>query len=109
MDASGDERWTPDQGSLPVTVSNHTSFQQVLNLLFTLIFVLWRIVTPSVLRPKQITKPCHEHHVYVCLHQNLEEGFQRLENSQNHVSEESIACRSKTADLDTALESDFFI
>jgi len=43
-----------------------------------------------------------------CLHQNLEEGFQRLENSQNHVSEESIACRSKTADLDIELESAFF-
>ena len=25
-------------------------------------------VTPSVLRPKQITKPCHEHHVYVIIH-----------------------------------------
>ena len=25
-------------------------------------------VTPSVLRPKQITKPCHEHHVYVIMH-----------------------------------------
>ena len=43
-----------------------------------------------------------------CLHQNLEEGFQRLENSQNHVSEESIACRLKTTDLDTALELAFF-
>ena len=26
------------------------------------------LVTPSVLRPKQITKPCHEHHVYVIMH-----------------------------------------
>jgi len=25
-------------------------------------------VTPSVLRPKQITKSCHEHHVYVIMH-----------------------------------------
>ena len=25
-------------------------------------------VTPSVLRSKQITKPCHEHHVYVIMH-----------------------------------------
>ena len=25
-------------------------------------------VTPSMLRPKQITKPCHEHHVYVIMH-----------------------------------------
>ena len=25
-------------------------------------------VTPSVLRPKQITKTCHEHHVYVITH-----------------------------------------
>ena len=27
-----------------------------------------RAVTPSVLRSKQITKPCHEHHVYVIMH-----------------------------------------
>ena len=26
------------------------------------------IVTPLVLCPKQITKPCHEHHVYVRMH-----------------------------------------
>ena len=25
-------------------------------------------VTPSVLHPKQTTKPCHEHHVYVIKH-----------------------------------------
>ena len=25
-------------------------------------------VTPSVLCPKQTTKPCHEHHVYVIKH-----------------------------------------
>jgi hypothetical protein len=25
-------------------------------------------VTPPVLRPKQITKPCYEHHVYVLEH-----------------------------------------
>ena len=25
-------------------------------------------VTPSVLRPKQTTKPYHEHHVYVIMH-----------------------------------------
>ena len=25
-------------------------------------------VTPSVLRPKQITKLCHDHHVYVIMH-----------------------------------------
>jgi len=25
-------------------------------------------VTPSVLRPQQITKPCREHHVYVIMH-----------------------------------------
>jgi len=25
-------------------------------------------VTPSVLRPKQITKSCHEHHVYVIMY-----------------------------------------
>jgi len=25
-------------------------------------------VTPSVLCPKQTTKPCHEHHVYVIMH-----------------------------------------
>ena len=44
----------------------------------------------------------------MCLHQNLEEGFQRLESSQNHVSKGSIACRSKIADSDAALESAFF-
>ena len=27
-----------------------------------------RGVTLSVLRPKQITKPCHEHHIYVIMH-----------------------------------------
>ena len=27
-----------------------------------------RAITPSVLRPKQITKSCHEHHVYVIMH-----------------------------------------
>ena len=26
------------------------------------------IVTPSVLRPKQIIKPCREHHVYMIMH-----------------------------------------
>ena len=26
------------------------------------------LVRPSVLRPKQITKPCHEHHIYVIIH-----------------------------------------
>ena len=25
-------------------------------------------VTPSVLHPKQTTKPCHKHHVYVIMH-----------------------------------------
>ena len=25
-------------------------------------------VTPSVLLPKQTTKPCYEHHVYVIMH-----------------------------------------
>ena len=34
------------------------------------------------------------------LHQNLEEGFQRLESSQNHVNKGSIVCRSKTVDSD---------
>ena len=34
--------------------------------------------------------------------------FRRLENPQNHVSEESIVCRSKTVDSDRALESAFF-
>ena len=36
----------------------------------------------------------------MCLHQNLEEGFQRLKSSQNHVSKRSIACRSEIADSD---------
>ena len=27
-----------------------------------------RAVTPSVLCPKQTTKSCHEHHVYVIMH-----------------------------------------
>ena len=27
-----------------------------------------RAVTPLVLHPKQITKPCCEHHVYVIMH-----------------------------------------
>ena len=36
----------------------------------------------------------------MCLHQNLEEESQGLENSQDHVIKESIACRSELADLD---------
>ena len=36
----------------------------------------------------------------MCLHQNLEEGFQRLKSSQNHVSKRSIACRLEIADSD---------
>ena len=43
-----------------------------------------------------------------CLHQNLEGGSQELENSQNHVSKESIACGLEPADSDAALESAFF-
>ena len=27
-----------------------------------------KFVTPSVLRPKQTTKSCHEHHVYVIMY-----------------------------------------
>ena len=43
-----------------------------------------------------------------CLHRNLEEGSQKLESSQNHVSKKSIACESEQADSDAALESAFF-
>ena len=43
----------------------------------------------------------------MCLHQNLEEEPQGLESSQDHVIKESIACRSKPADLNAALESAF--
>jgi hypothetical protein len=43
----------------------------------------------------------------LCLHQNLEEESQKLERSQDHVSKGSIACRSKPADSDAALESAF--
>ena len=42
---------------------------------FTLLFLVLLVslsgyisVTPSVLRPKQTTKLCHEHHVYVIKH-----------------------------------------
>ena len=34
----------------------------------------------------------------MCLHQNLEEEAQGLEISQDHIIEESIACRSETTD-----------
>ena len=44
----------------------------------------------------------------MCLHQNLEEESQGLESSQDHVSRESITCRSELADLNVALESAFF-
>ena len=44
----------------------------------------------------------------ICLHQNLEEGSQKLESSQNLVSNGSIVCGSKPADSDAALESAFF-
>jgi len=43
-----------------------------------------------------------------CLHQNLEEESQGLESSQDHVSRESIACGSGSADSNAALESAFF-
>ena len=36
----------------------------------------------------------------MCLHQNLEEEPQGLENSQDHVVKESIMCRSEPADSD---------
>ena len=44
----------------------------------------------------------------MCLHQNLKEESQGLENSQDHVTKESIACRSEPVDLNAALESAFF-
>ena len=44
----------------------------------------------------------------MCLHQNLEEGSQGLESSQDRVIKESIACRSEPADSNAALESAFF-
>ena len=43
-----------------------------------------------------------------CLHQNLEGRSQELENSQNHVSKESIACGSETTDSNAVLELAFF-
>ena len=33
-----------------------------------ILFNRGRAITPSVLRPKQTTKPRHEHHVYVIMH-----------------------------------------
>ena len=36
----------------------------------------------------------------MCLHHNLEEESQGIESSQDHVIKESIACRSKLANLD---------
>ena len=33
-----------------------------------ILFKEGRAVTPSVLRPKQTTKSCHEHQVYVIMH-----------------------------------------
>ena len=44
----------------------------------------------------------------MCLHQNLEEESQGLKSSQDHVSRESIAYRSESADSNAALESAFF-
>ena len=44
----------------------------------------------------------------MCLHQNLEGKSQGPRSSEDRVSEESIVCRSKTADSDIALESTFF-
>ena len=46
--------------------------------------------------------------LWKCLHQNLEGGSQKLESSQNHVSKESIACRSEPADSDAKTGIDFF-
>ena len=47
--------------------------------------------------------------MHVCLHQNLEEGLQGLESSQDPVIKESIARRSISADSNAALESTFFM
>ena len=44
----------------------------------------------------------------MCLHQNLEEESQGLESSQDHVSRESIVCKSESANSNAALESAFF-
>ena len=44
----------------------------------------------------------------MCLHQNLEEGSQGLESSQDHVIRESIACRLEPADSNATLELTFF-
>ena len=38
----------------------------------------------------------------------MEEESQGLESSQDHVSKESIACRSESANSNAALESAFF-
>ena len=43
----------------------------------------------------------------MCLHQNLEEELQGLENSQDHVIKESIACRSEPANSNTRTGIDF--
>ena len=39
----------------------------------------------------------------MCLHQNLERESQGLESSQDHVTKDSIACRSKPADSDAEI------
>ena len=44
----------------------------------------------------------------MCLHQNLEEGSQKLGSSQDHDSKGSVAYRSKPANSDATLESAFF-
>ena len=44
----------------------------------------------------------------MCLHQNLEGKSQRLKSSQDYVIKEAIACRSESADSNTALKLVFF-
>ena len=44
----------------------------------------------------------------MCLHQNLEEESQGLKSPQDHVINESIACRSELVDLNATLKSAFF-
>ena len=51
--------------SLAILTDTHTVVE-LKNTSYSLACLL--IVTPSVLRPKPTTKPCHEHHVYVIKH-----------------------------------------
>ena len=76
MDASNDKQWTPDQGSLPMTMEGYRRDNFGIKLILS---QNWRACVYT-----KIWKKSH--------------GDSK--SSQDHVIKESIACRSEPADSD---------